>query len=146
LKTGHFVRRRYSTSSSDRRFAISRVSLANVGEQRENGERPSLRQAPASRGQRAPRLTTGYLDNSRLLLCQTRLALVDVAPMLVGMVFGRFAGVVRRMKTVPVSDMRVVPCLLVIAGFMVTSGFAMVSRCVFVVFCRLFVVVGAFVI
>jgi len=66
--------------------------------------------------------------------------------MLVGMVFGRFAGVVRRMKTVPVSDMRVVRPLLMIAGFMVTCGFAMVSRCVFVVFCRLFVVVGAFVI
>jgi hypothetical protein len=66
--------------------------------------------------------------------------------MLVGMVFGRFAGVVRCMKTVPVSDMRVVRRLLAIAGFMVTSGFAMVSRCVFVVFCRLVVVVGAFMI
>jgi hypothetical protein len=66
--------------------------------------------------------------------------------MLVGMVFGCFLGLVRRMKSVPVSDMRVVRRLLVIAGFMVTSGFTMVSRCVFVVFCRLVVVAGAFVI
>jgi hypothetical protein len=82
----------------------------------------------------------GYLSN------QNRLALFDAAPMLVGMVFGRFACMVRRMQAVSVSDMRVVRRLLVIPGFMVSSGFAMVSRCVFVVFCCLVVVVGAFVI
>ena len=65
--------------------------------------------------------------------------------MLVGMVFGRFAGVMCRMKRVPLSDMRVVRRFLVIAGFMVRGSFAMMSSCLFVVFCRLFVVLGTFV-
>jgi hypothetical protein len=62
---------------------------------RNNSERPSAEAAPASRGQCVPRLMIGNLDNSRLRFCQTRLALSDGATMLVGMVFGCFAGVVR---------------------------------------------------
>ena len=65
--------------------------------------------------------------------------------MLVGMVFGRFAGVMCRMKRVPLSDMRVVRRFLVIAGFMVGCAFAMMGGCLFVVFCCLLVVLGTFV-
>jgi hypothetical protein len=63
--------------------------------------------------------------------------------MLVGMVLGRFTGMVGRMEPVPVSDMGVVRGFLVIAGFMVFGSFAMMSCRVFVVFCRLLVVLCA---
>jgi hypothetical protein len=66
--------------------------------------------------------------------------LADGATMLVGAVFSGFLGVMRRMKPVPVSDVRVVRRFLVIAGFMMLGSFAMMSRCVFVVFYRLLVV------
>jgi len=67
-------------------------------------------------------------------------ALVDGAAMLVGMLFSRFTGVVRRVESVPMSDVGVVRRFLMIAGFMVFGSFAMMSCCVFVVFCRLRVV------
>jgi hypothetical protein len=67
-----------------------------------------------------------------------------MAAMLVGMVFTRFAGVVCRMKPMPVSDMRVVRRFLVIPGFIVLGSFAMMSCCMFVVFRRLDVVLCAF--
>jgi hypothetical protein len=63
--------------------------------------------------------------------------------MLVGMVLRGFRGVMRRMESVAGSDMGVVRRLLVIAGFMVLGSFAMMSCRVFVVFCRLLVVLGA---
>jgi hypothetical protein len=65
--------------------------------------------------------------------------------MLAGMAFGRFTGVMCRMKRVPLSDMRVVRRFLVIAGFMVRSSFTMMRGCLFVVFRRLLVVLGNFV-
>ena len=69
----------------------------------------------------------------------------DGIAVLVRMVFGRFVGVMCRMKRVPLSDMRVVRRFLVIARFMVRGSFAMLSGCLFVVFCRLLVVLGTFV-
>jgi hypothetical protein len=71
--------------------------------------------------------------------------LVDGTAVLVGMLFGRFAGVMCRVKPVPVSDMRVVRRLLGIAGFLVLGSFEMMSRCQFVAFCRFLVVFSAFV-
>jgi hypothetical protein len=62
----------------------------------------------------------------------------------IGMVLGGFFGVVRGMQPVPCGDMGMVRGLLVIAGFMMSSSFAMMRRCVFVVFRRLIVVLGAF--
>jgi hypothetical protein len=63
--------------------------------------------------------------------------------MFVGMVLRGFRGVMRRMEPMAVSDMGVVRRLLVIAGFMVFGSFAMMNCCVFVVFCRLLVMLGA---
>jgi hypothetical protein len=75
----------------------------------------------------------------------TRLALLDSSAMLIGMVFGDLAGVVCGMQGMSMSDMGVVPRLLVVAGFVVPGGFALMSCCMFVVFCRLVVVLDAFV-
>jgi hypothetical protein len=61
------------------------------------------------------------------------------------MVFGRLAGVMCRIKPVPVCDVRVVRRFLVIAGFMVLGSLAMMSRCLFVMFCCLLVMLGTFV-
>jgi hypothetical protein len=72
-----------------------------------------------------------------------RLLAFDGAAMLVGMVLGGFRGMMRRMKSVAGSDMGVVRRLLVIAGFVVLRSFAMMICCVFVVFCRLLVMLGA---
>jgi hypothetical protein len=54
--------------------------------------------------------------------------------MLVGMVFGRFRRMMRRMESVAVSDMGVVRCFLVISGFVMFGGLAMMNGSVFVVF------------
>jgi hypothetical protein len=62
------------------------------------------------------------------------------AAMRVGMVLGGFAGVMCRMKSMPLRDMRMVRRDLVIARFMMFGSFAMMRGCVFVVFCRLLVV------
>lgn len=56
--------------------------------------------------------------------------------MLAGVVLGRFPGVMRRVKPVPVSDMRVVRRFLVIPACVVLGSFPMMSRRLFVVFCR----------
>jgi hypothetical protein len=59
---------------------------------------------------------------------------------LLGMVFGRFLGMVRRMESMPSGHFRVVRGLLVAAGFMVLRRFPMVFRRGFVMFsCRLMV-------
>ncbi len=55
-------------------------------------------------------------------------------------VFGRLAGVMRRIESVSVSDVRVVSRLLVLAGFMMLDSFTMMGCCPFVMFCRLLVV------
>jgi hypothetical protein len=70
---------------------------------------------------------------------------LDFAAMLVGMVFSRLGRVMGSMKSVPVSNMSVMGGLLVIPGVMVLGSFHMMSRCVFVVFRRHFVVLGTFV-
>lgn len=59
---------------------------------------------------------------------------LDGPAMLVGMVLGRFRRVMRRMESVAVSDMGVVGRFLVIAGFVMFGGFAMMNGSVFVVF------------
>jgi hypothetical protein len=71
------------------------------------------------------------------------LALFDFAAVLVGMVFGRFLGVVRCVNSVPHRDVGVVGRFRVIAGFVMFGSFAMMRCRVFVVFCRLLVVVCA---
>jgi hypothetical protein len=63
--------------------------------------------------------------------------------MLVGMVLGRFRRVVRRMERVAGCDVGVVRCFLVIAGFMMFGGFAMMNGSVFVVFGGFLVVLCA---
>jgi len=63
----------------------------------------------------------------------------------VGVVFGGFAGVVRRMKSVAVRDMRVVRSLLVIPFGMVFGSLAVVSRGVLVMFGSFSMVFGSFV-
>ena len=70
---------------------------------------------------------------------------VDLAAVLVGVVFSGFRGVMCRMNPVPVSDMRVVRGFPVIPGFVMLGSLAMMIRCVFVVFCRLLVMLCAFV-
>jgi hypothetical protein len=65
--------------------------------------------------------------------------------MLIGMVFGGLAGVMCRIKPVAVCDVRMVRRFLVIAGFMVLGSFAMMNRCLFVMFCCLLVMLGTFV-
>ena len=82
-----------------------------------------------------------YDSLSRRLLDD--LFLFNLAAMLVGMVLSRFTGVVGRLEPVPVGDMGVVRRFLVVAGFMVYGSFAMMSCRVFVVFCRLVVVLCA---
>jgi hypothetical protein len=62
----------------------------------------------------------------------------------IGMVLGGFFGVVCGMQPVPGGDMGMVRGLFVIASFMMSSSFAVMRRCVFVVFRRLRVVLGAF--
>ena len=64
----------------------------------------------------------------------------------VGVVFGGFVGVVRRMKSVAVGDMRVVRSSLVIAFRMVFGSFAVVSRGVLVMFSSFYMVFGSFVV
>jgi hypothetical protein len=64
----------------------------------------------------------------------------------VGVVFGGFAGVVRRMKSVAVRDMRVVRSLLVIPFGMVFGSLAVVSRGVLVMFSSFCMVFGSFVV
>jgi hypothetical protein len=63
----------------------------------------------------------------------------------VGVVFGGFAGVVRRMKCVAVRDMRVVRGFLVIPFGMVFGSLAVVSRGMLVMFSSFLVVFGGFV-
>jgi hypothetical protein len=60
--------------------------------------------------------------------------------MLIGMVFGGFLGVVLRVQGMAGCHMGVVRRLFVIACFMMFGGFAVMSRCVLVVF-RCFLVV-----
>ena len=63
----------------------------------------------------------------------------------VGVVLGGFAGVVRRMKSVAVRDMRVMRGLLVIPFRMVLGSLAVVRRGVLVMFSSFSVVFGSFV-
>jgi hypothetical protein len=71
--------------------------------------------------------------------------LVNGTSMLVGMVFGGLLGVMCRVMRVPVSDVRMVCCLFVVAGLMVLGSFAMMSCCLLVVFCRFIVMLCALV-
>ncbi len=64
---------------------------------------------------------------------------------LVGMMLGRFSGVVGRMLSVPMCYVGVVTALLVISAFVMLGRFKMVFRRVLVVFRRLAVMVCAFV-
>ena len=53
-----------------------------------------------------------------------------------------FLGVVRRMMTVTTGSMRVMGGLFVLPGLVIFSGFGVVSRCVCVVLCCVFMVFG----
>jgi hypothetical protein len=63
---------------------------------------------------------------------------------MLGVEFRRFAGVMGRVLCVALRGVRVVSCALVIAGFMMLSGFTMMACCVFVMLCCLVVVVRCF--
>jgi len=62
---------------------------------------------------------------------------------LADVVFGCLVGVLACVQRVTVGQVRVMSCLLVIAGFVVRGGFAMVLGCVFVVFGRALMVLRA---
>ncbi len=65
--------------------------------------------------------------------------------MLLDVMLGRFVGVLLCMYGVAVRQVGVMGCFLVIAGFVVFGGFAMVLRRLVVVVGCVFVVLGAFV-
>ncbi len=65
--------------------------------------------------------------------------MLDRAAMTLSVVFGRFAGVVCRMQPVSVRNVRVVGSFLVVALFVVFSGFAVMGRGMLVVFRGFFV-------
>src|SRR5262249_44728136 len=61
------------------------------------------------------------------------------------MVLGRLAGVMRRMRRVPVRHVRVMPGLLVVAGLVMLGGFAMMVRRGLVVLGGVVVMIGTLV-
>jgi hypothetical protein len=71
--------------------------------------------------------------------------LLFISAVLVGMMLGRFSRVVGSVLSVPMRYLGVVAGLLVISTLVVLGSFTMVSRCVLVMFCRLVVVICAFV-
>ena len=72
--------------------------------------------------------------------------MLDSTAVLAGVVFGGFAGMVRSMKPVPVSDMRMVRGFFVITLFVVSSGFAVVGRRMLVMFSSFSVMICSFVV
>jgi hypothetical protein len=72
--------------------------------------------------------------------------MLNGAAMGVRMMFSSFAGMVRRMQPVPVSDIRVVRGLFVVPGLVLFGGFAVVGRGMFVMFSRFSVMFRSFVV
>ena len=64
--------------------------------------------------------------------------------MLVSMMLGCFSGMIRGMQPMPVCDLRVMRGLFMVPGFMMFSGFFVVSGCVLMMFRSFLVVLSAF--
>lgn len=65
--------------------------------------------------------------------------------MLVGVVLGGFLGMIRRVQRVAVRNVGVMSSALVVAGFVVSSGFAVMLRRGFMMMGSLMMMFGAFV-